>query len=327
MEELVSVQDLTVEFPTEQGTVHAVNRISFSVGKGEVLGVVGESGSGKSTAAYAMMGLLGGRGRVTSGSISFEGRSMLSLSKKELQAVRGGEIGMIFQDPMQCLDPMVTIGKQMTEMVRAHSLLNKREAEEVSAEMLRRVGINEPKAMLSRYQHELSGGMRQRVMIAMMLSTKPKLLIADEPTTALDVTIQDQIIGLLKDACRENDMSMLFITHNFGLVADICDRVCVMYGGHIVEEGTVEEIFYYPTHPYTRGLLSAIPEIRPGERKRLASISGAPNNAFNPPEGCIFSPRCDRCRPECTKRAPEARDISITHRVACHWAESEAMRG
>ncbi len=326
MSELLKVKNLSVQFPTDKGTVYAVKDFSLNLNPGEIMGIVGESGSGKSTAAYAIMDLLQGA-RVTAGEISFQGRDMLSMSGEEKRSLRGGQVGMIFQDPMGCLDPSVKIEGQMVEMLRQHSNVTKGEARKISTEMLRSVGITDPEGVMKGYQHQLSGGMRQRVMIAMMLSTQPKLLIADEPTTALDVTIQDQILELLTKTCRENHMAMLFITHNFGIVARICNRVSVMYGGMIVEEGLSEDIFYSPGHPYTRGLLEAIPDLEPGAGRRLKTISGTPNDPFAPPSGCVFAPRCPDCTGICKTEIPKRQDMGGGHGVWCHLARQEGRKG
>lgn len=314
---LLDIRGLSVSFPGREGVVHAVNGISYNVRRGEIMGIVGESGSGKSAAAYAVMQLLSAPGEITGGEILFDGRDILSLSGRELEQFRGSEIGMIFQDPMQCLDPVFTIGAQLVETLRAHGKISSVQAREKAVEMLRAVGIHDAERMLRRYQHELSGGMRQRVMIAMALLCRPKLLIADEPTTALDVTIQDQIVQLLKRLRDETGMAMVFITHNFGIVADICDRVCVMYGGHIMERGTVDEIFYGSVHPYTTGLLKAIPGADLLSRERLTPISGTPLGSYDRPEGCAFCPRCPECMRICTVRRPPETALSETHGASC----------
>ena len=313
---LLQVKDLTVQFHSRRGTACAVNGISYGLSGGEVVGIVGESGSGKSTSAYAMLRLLRENCTVE-GNIFFRGKDLLKLSAREMQAIRGVEIGMIFQDPMQCLDPMFTVGNQMEETLLAHRRISRREAQQISIEMLERVGIRNAKSVMKRYSFELSGGMCQRVMIAMALLLEPKLLIADEPTTALDVTIQDQILGLLKQACRSNDMAMIFITHNFGIVADVCEKVCVMYGGRIVEKGSVEEIFYACRHPYTVGLLQSIPKADPAIKERLLSISGAPVDVFHLPGGCAFHPRCAHCTERCKTQTPPEIEVAPGHTVAC----------
>lgn len=316
-EYLLDIRNLSVSFPTRRGEVHAVSGISYNVKRGEIVGIVGESGSGKSAAAYAVMHLLSSPGKITGGEIIFDGTDVLSLTERELEDFRGREIGMIFQDPMQCLDPVFSIGAQLSETLRAHEAVSKKEALARSAEMLRSVGIHDPELMMKRYQYELSGGQQQRVMIAMALLCRPKLLIADEPTTALDVTIQDQIIQLLKSLCGKTGMAMVFITHNFGIVADICDRVCVMYGGHIMERGTVDEVFYESAHPYTTGLMRAIPKADLLSNERLIPIEGTPISAYDKPRGCVFSPRCPECMRICTVRRPPETALSETHGASC----------
>jgi len=324
-DKLLRVENLSVQFSSQRGVARAVNGISYDLSAGEILGIVGESGSGKSTSAYAMMRLLHRGGSISGGSIVFEGQDLLALSEKDMDRLRGAEIGMVFQDPMQCLDPMFTVGEQLVETLQAHRKIDQKEAWEAGAKMLSEVGIRDTESVMKRYPFELSGGMRQRVMIAMTLLLKPKLLIADEPTTALDVTIQDQILGLLKKACAENRMAMIFITHNFGIVADVCDKVCVMYGGTVVEKGSVEDIFYDHRHPYTEGLLKAIPKADPQQRERLRSIDGAPVDVFSPPAGCAFHPRCYECKEICRKKAPPETLIAPGHSVACwKWAGEEA---
>lgn len=318
---LLSVKDLTVEFPTPAGVLHAVNGLSYDVYPGEVMGIVGESGSGKSVAAYSVIGLLRTPGRITGGSIHFDGQDVLSLTKKKLLAFRGSEISMVFQDPMQCLDPSFTIGSQLMETLRAHEKISKAQAHRRSVDMLVSLGIRDPEGMMLRYPFELSGGMRQRVLIAIALLCRPRLLIADEPTTALDVTIQDQIMLLLKKVCRESGMSLVFITHNFGLVADICDKVTVMYGGHVMEQGSCEDIFYATAHPYTQGLMSAIPKADLLSDECLISIEGTPHDPIHPPAGCPFAPRCPLAMDICQTRCPGQTILSSTHSVSCFLKE------
>jgi oligopeptide transport system ATP-binding protein len=320
--DLLKIDDLTVSYPTDKGELKAVNSVSCTVRYGEIMGIVGESGSGKSTMAYATMGLLKKPGHVTKGSISFEGRNVLEFNKQEMSHFRGSEVGMIFQDPMQCLDPSFTIGYQLVETLKIHEIgIKKADAVKKSIEMLSLVGINEPERMMHRYQHELSGGMRQRVMIAMSLLASPKLLIADEPTTALDVTIQDMIIQLLKKLCSEKGMAMMFITHNFGIVADICDRVTVMYGGYVMEEGSVDDVFYSAAHPYTKGLLNAIPKADLLSKEKLVPIGGTAIDPLSPPPGCVFSPRCPNCMDICKNVKPDKTVLSQGHSVSC-WLHS-----
>ena len=315
---LLQVKDLSVQYPGKDGTVNAVSHAGFEVRRGEVLGIVGESGSGKSTVAYAMMRLLKQAGRVTGGSVIYEGRDILTFSDRDLQSLRGSEIGMIFQDPMQCLDPVSTIGAQLIETLRAHQNIEKEQARRQAVEMLVRVGLNEPEKLLKRYSFELSGGMQQRVMIAMALLCGPKLLIADEATTALDVTVQDQILQLLKKLRRERGMAMILITHNFGIVSEICDRVCVMYGGHVMEEGPVDEVFYRAANPYTKSLIAAIPKADPLHIERLLPIPGAPIDPYRPPSGCVFHPRCTQCMDCCKESVPPLAEVGEGHRARCH---------
>ena len=319
---LLDVRDLHVQFPTARGVVRAVNGVSYQVHEGEIMGIVGESGSGKSAAAYGVMGLLKPPGRVTDGEITFRGQDLLHMSHSDWAAFRGRRISMVFQDPMQCLDPVFTIGSQMTETLLAHEWMPRKEALQRSVEMLHSVGIHEPEQMMKRYPFELSGGMRQRVLIAMAILCKPDLLIADEPTTALDVTIQDQILRLLKRLKQETGMSIVFITHNFGIVADICDRVTVMYGGIVCERGTVEDIFYRTEHPYTRGLMQAIPRADLLTDERLVPIDGTPLDPLDPPTGCPFHPRCPRCMDICRVGLPGERMLSASHGTNC-WLVSE----
>ena len=317
---LLEVKDLSVEFPSKGGTVHALSHADFSVRRGEVLGIVGESGSGKSTAAYAVMQLLKRPGRVTGGAVLYEGRNILDFSDRDLQSLRGSEIGMIFQDPMQCLDPVYTIGAQLVETLRAHRNISREQAAGEAVSMLARVGLNEPEQLMKRYSFELSGGMQQRVMIAMALLCGPKLLIADEATTALDVTVQDQILQLLRSLRSERGMAMILITHNFGIVSEICDRVCVMYGGHVMEEGPVDEVFYRAAHPYTKSLIAAIPKADPLHIEKLQPIPGAPIDPYHPPAGCVFHPRCGECTERCRLELPPLTEVSAGHQARCHLA-------
>ncbi|MBR0130182.1 MAG: ABC transporter ATP-binding protein [Firmicutes bacterium] len=325
---MLEIRNLSIEFSSPKGIARAVNNVSLSIDRGESLGIVGESGSGKSTIAHAVMQLLPKTARISSGSVFFEGRDLLKMSAADLRSVRGRDISMIFQDPMQCLDPSFTIAYQLIETIQAHEKLSKDEARKASLKMLQRVGIHNAEDIMQRYQHELSGGMRQRVMIAMALLTRPRLLIADEPTTALDVTIQDQILQLLKGYAKEAGMSMLFITHSFGVVADICDRVAVLYGGRLCECGSSRELFYEPRHPYTKGLLDAVPTMERDKDLPLSSIDGAPVSVFDPPKGCPFAPRCVYCREnlqngssalaeKCLNSIPELNEASEGHSFAC----------
>lgn len=314
---LLEVKDLHVSFFTPVGEVKAVGGISYDLGYNEVMGIVGESGSGKSVEAYSIMGLLQSPGKVTGGEVLFEGRNVLDYSNKEMQNFRGNEISMIFQNPMTCLNPVYTVGDQLIEAVCCHEAIPKEEAKRRSLEMLTLVGINNVEERFSQYPHELSGGMRQRVMIAMGLICHPKLLIADEPTTALDVTIQAQILELMKELQRKTQMSIVFITHNLGVVAEICDRVSVMYAGRIVEQGKVDDIFYNPHHPYTMGLLRSMPNIEETSHEKLVPIDGTPVDMLNPPAGCPFGPRCEFCMNICLRENPPLIQVAEGHRASC----------
>ena len=315
---LIEVKDLQVSFFTPAGEVKAVDGITYSLGYNEVMGVVGESGSGKSVEAYAIMGLLQSPGKVTGGEILYEGKSVLDFTEEEMRQFRGNKVSMIFQNPMTCLNPVYTIGDQLSEAITCHdSKISKAEAKERVIDMLEKVGINNADKRFNQYPHEFSGGMRQRAMIAMALICKPKLLIADEPTTALDVTIQAQILELMKELQRQENTSIIFITHNLGVVAEICDRVSVMYAGHIVEQGTVDEIFYNPQHPYTKGLLTSIPRLDVEEKTKLNAIEGTPIDLLNPPTGCNFGPRCKDCMKICVREKPPYMDMGGGHISAC----------
>lgn len=313
----LEIKDLSVSFFTPAGEVKAVGGISYNLHYGEVMGIVGESGSGKSVQAYSIMGLLQSPGRVVGGSISFEGRDVLAMDAEEMQAFRGQSVSMIFQNPMTCLNPVYTIGNQLMEALLCHNKMSKAEAHAKSIEMLDLVGINNPERRMRQYPHELSGGMRQRVMIAMGLICNPKLLIADEPTTALDVTIQAQILELMKDIQKKTEMAIIFITHNLGVVAEICDNISVMYAGKIVEQGSAEDIFYRPQHPYTLGLLKSMPRIDEEEYERLIPIEGTPVDMLNPPSGCPFAPRCSHCMKICLRKEPPVTEVGEGHVSAC----------
>ena len=324
---LIDIQDLKVSFFTPAGEVKAVDGISYSLGYNEVMGIVGESGSGKSVEAYSIIGLLQSPGRVTGGSISFEGEDLLSYTPEQMRQFRGRSVSMIFQNPMTCLNPVYTIGNQLTEALLCHDKsISKKEAWDRAVEMLRLVGMTNPEERMKQYPHEHSGGMRQRVMIAMALICRPKLLIADEPTTALDVTIQAQILELMKDLQRQENTSIIFITHNLGVVAEICDRVSVMYAGKIVEQGKVNDIFYQPQHPYTKGLLASMPRLDEESHERLIPIEGTPIDLLNPPKGCNFAPRCKDCKKICLREKPPYADFGDGHISACwlHFMEKKA---
>ncbi len=314
---LLSIKNLKVSFFTPAGEVKAVDGISYSLGYNEVMGIVGESGSGKSVEAYALMGLLQSPGKIKDGSITFEGEEILNYSKKQMEDFRGNKCAMIFQNPMTCLNPVYTIGNQLMEAILVHKKIPKKEAYDKACQMLELVGISNPKKRMKQYPHELSGGMRQRVMIGMGLICEPKLLIADEPTTALDVTIQAQILELMKDIQEKTKMSIIFITHNLGVVASICDKVSVMYAGKIVEQGNVDQIFYECAHPYTKGLLASMPRIDATEYERLKSIEGSPIDMLNPPEGCGFGTRCDHCMKICLRKEPPMFEVGDNHYSKC----------
>jgi len=325
---LLEVSDLRVSFNTEDGLVRAVDGVSFSVGSGEVVAIVGESGSGKSVTAMTLMGLTRGPNARIEGQATLDGKDLLSAPESELQKVRGGSIAMVFQDPMSSLDPVHRIGKQIVEQIRVHDRsVSKPEAMDRAAMLMERVGIPRATERLRSYPHEFSGGMRQRVMIAMALSCSPKLLIADEPTTALDVTIQAQILDELRQLRSETGAGVILVTHDLGVVADIADRVVVMYAGRVVEQGTLDEIFYDPQHPYTWGLLGSITRVDRDRSQRLPAIPGLPPSLLKPPAGCHFRPRCplafDRCTevPDLASRLPDAPD----HRDRC-WLEPERKR-
>lgn len=319
-ERLLSVEDLQVSFSTRDGENQAVRGVSFHINAGETVGIVGESGSGKSVTAKAIMSLITPPGRITSGRIHFQGKELTGLSEKEWRKLRGNRIAMVFQDPMTSLNPVKKIGQQLTEVIRRHRGLNKADANKEAAEMLRQVGIRDPEQRLNQYPHEFSGGMRQRVMIAMALSCQPELLIADEPTTALDATIQAQILDLFKELKSKSDTAVALITHDLGVVAQVCTRVVVMYGGLVMEEGTVEDIFYRPQHPYTQGLLRSIPKRGGGSRERLIPIEGTPPDLLNPPPGCPFMERCPHAFERCSQRPPVT-ELSPGHRSMCWLAD------
>lgn len=291
--------------------------------EGEVLGIVGESGSGKSVTAYSIMGLTAYPGKLIGGTIYFNGHQIEKMSEKEMRKIRGNEVSIIFQDPMTSLNPVYTIGNQITEVIRLHTGKSKKEAYDRAKELLELVGINEPTKRLKQYPHELSGGMRQRVMIAIALACEPKLLIADEPTTALDVTIQAQILELMQELRQKLGMSIIMITHDLGVVASMCERIAVMYAGHIVEYGTADEIFYEPKHEYTKGLINSIPKLSAQEIERLVPIEGQPVDLLNPPAGCPFAPRCANCMKICLREMPPKTELSDTHYSHCWLLQKE----
>jgi oligopeptide transport system ATP-binding protein len=317
-EPLLSVEDLSVRFATPRGHVHAVNGVSFAIAPGETLGLVGESGCGKSVTSLAVLGLLARNGRVTGGRAVFAGRDLIGLPDSELRRVRGREVGMIFQDPMTSLNPVLTVGRQIREAFETHLGLGKDEALARAAELLDQVGIPSPRARLKDYPHQFSGGMRQRAMIAMALACRPKLLIADEPTTALDVTIQAQILDLLRGLVAEYDTALILITHDLGVVAGMCERVAVMYGGLLVETGATDRIFEQPRHPYTLGLLNSIPRLDQQRRRQLRPIEGAPPHLSAPPASCPFAPRCGYRLEPCGQSVPPLEPVEPAHEIACY---------
>ncbi|HHU05686.1 MAG TPA: ABC transporter ATP-binding protein [Clostridiales bacterium] len=320
---LVNIQNLRLSFFTPAGEVKALNDVSLFVREGEVLGIVGESGSGKSVTAYTLMGLVPRPGRLIGGEVAFNGHAIHLMTERELRKIRGNEVSIIFQDPMTSLNPLYTIGNQIMEGILLHTNKNGKEAKERARELLQLVGINEPEKRLKQYPHELSGGMRQRVMIAIALACEPKLLIADEPTTALDVTIQAQILELMMDLKKKLGMAIILITHDLGVVAGTCDRIAVMYAGKVIECGTTDEIFYSPSHEYTKGLLQSVPNIYEREHKKLVPIEGQPVDMLNPPVGCPFAPRCRSCMKICLSKMPAYTNISDTHYSAC-WLLDKA---
>ncbi len=316
-EKLLEIKDERLSFFTPAGEVKALNGVSFSMDEGEVLGIVGESGSGKSVTAYSIMGLTAYPGRLVGGTIRFNGHKIDEMTEKEFRKIRGNEVSIIFQDPMTSLNPVYTIGNQITEVIKLHTDKTSAEAHARAKELLELVGINEPEKRLKQYPHELSGGMRQRVMIAIALACEPKLLIADEPTTALDVTIQAQILELMQELRKKLGMSIIMITHDLGVVASMCEKIAVMYAGHIVEYGTADEIFYEPKHEYTKGLIKSIPKLNVETTERLVPIEGQPVDLLNPPAGCPFAPRCANCMKICLHEMPPKTELSDTHYSHC----------
>ncbi len=316
MSNILEVNNLRTSFFTKKGEVQAVRNVSFKVGRKEIVGLVGESGSGKSITSKSIMGLISHPGKIVDGEILFEGKDLAKLDEKEMRKIRGNEISMVFQDPMTALNPLIKVGKQISEILIRHQNLNKNEAREKAIELLKMVGIPSPEVRVDNYPHEFSGGMRQRVCIAMAMSSSPRLLIADEPTTAMDVTIQAQILRLIKKLNSENENSTILITHDLGVVYNTCDKVIVMYGGQIMETGTVAEIFSNAKHPYTIGLLKSIPKRNNCEKERLVPIQGAPPSLLNPQSGCPFYDRCDEKRDVC-KNTITTKVLSETHEVNC----------
>ena len=323
--ELLKVENLHTSFFTPAGEVKAVNGISFSLDTGKVLGIVGESGSGKSVSAYSIMQILSNPGKIIEGSIKFKGEELVGASKETLEKIRGNKISIIFQDPMTSLNPVFTIGNQLREAIMLHTKRNKNEAHTRAIEMLKLVGVNEPEKRINQYPHEFSGGMRQRVMIAMALACEPDILIADEPTTALDVTIQAQILDLMKELQKKLGMAIIMITHDLGVVAEMCDEVIVMYAGEVCERGTADEIFYNPKHEYTKGLLKSIPNVNTSG-SRLEPIGGTPVDLLNMPDGCPFAPRCENAMKVCLSHKAKELRINDDHIASCWQNINEAVK-
>lgn len=321
---LLEVNDLHTSFFTPAGEVRAVNGVSFNLDRGKVLGIVGESGSGKSVTAYSIMQILEKTGKIVSGSIKIDGQELVGAGEKVMKNVRGNKISIIFQDPMTSLNPTYTIGHQLIEAIMLHTDRNKKQAYDRAVEMLRLVNINEPEKRMKQYPFEHSGGMRQRVMIAMALACEPDILIADEPTTALDVTIQAQILELMQKLQKELGMAIIMITHDLGVVAQMCDEVIVMYAGSICEQGTADEIFYSPKHEYTKGLMRSIPTVD-NDGERLEPISGTPIDLLNMPAGCPFAPRCDAAMKICLRERCQRMEINAEHQAACWMNVKEEM--
>lgn len=318
MEKLLDVKNLRTYFHTFKGTIKAVDNISFDINEGEILGVVGESGGGKSISGFSIIRLIDEPGKIETGEINFNGEDLMMKSESEMNRIRGKEIAMVFQDPMTSLNPVYTIGKQMDEMLLLHGNLNKEQRRQRCIQLLESVGISNPESRLKSYPHQFSGGMRQRVVIAIALAANPKLIIADEPTTALDVTIQAQILKLMVDLVREQGCSLMLITHDLAVVSEIADRINVMYCGKIVESGKSSTIVNNQSHPYTEGLINSIPDMD-RDKKRLETIQGIVPNMFALPKGCNFSPRCKYCRDICSEEEPELVKVGEEHYVACHF--------
>ena len=321
---LLEVNDLHTSFFTPAGEVKAVNGVSFYLDHGKVLGIVGESGSGKSVTAYSIMQILEKTGKIVSGSVKFDGQELVGIGEAGMKKIRGNKISIIFQDPMTSLNPTYTIGHQLMEAIRLHTNRNKKEAWDRAVEMLRLVNVNEPEKRMKQYPYEFSGGMRQRVMIAMALACEPDILIADEPTTALDVTIQAQILELMQSLQKELGMAIIMITHDLGVVAQMCDEVIVMYAGSICEQGSADELFYHPKHEYTKGLMRSIPTVD-NDGQKLEPIAGTPIDLLNMPQGCPFAPRCDAAMKICLRERCQRMQINDMHQAACWQNVKEAL--
>ena len=325
MEPILQIENLKTSFMTSNGEVQAVRGVSFSVEKGEIVGLVGESGSGKSVTSMSILKLLADTARIKEGTILFEGQDLTQCSRAQMRKIRGGKISMIFQDPMSSLNPLIPVGKQVEEMIREHHPEKSRaQIKQEVLSLFEQVRIPEPEKRFKSFPHEFSGGMRQRVMIAMALANRPELLIADEPTTALDVTIQDQILKQLRELKKEYGTSIIFITHDLGVVAELCDRVVVLYGGLVMEEASIFDIFEHPSHPYTLGLLASIPSLDQDKSRRLLPIPGSPPDMTKPPLGCPFAPRCPYARVICGQSLPEMRALSKDHKSRCWLLEPDA---
>ena len=323
-ETILSVKNLHTSFKTDNGEVMAVNGVSFNLDRGKILGIVGESGSGKSVTAYSIMQILEKNGRITEGEVLYKGQDITKYTEKQMREFRGKCCSIIFQDPMTSLNPVFTVGNQLREAIELHTDRKGKEAEARAVEMLTLVGVNEPEKRVKQYPHELSGGMRQRVMIAMALACEPDILIADEPTTALDVTIQAQILELMQELQKKLGMAIIMVTHDLGVIADMCDEIIVMYGGRVCERGTAEDIFYRPHHEYTRGLLRSIPNVdRIGEK--LVPIPGTPINLLNMPKGCAFCPRCENAMKICIEQVPPELQMPDGHFASCWLNVKEEM--
>ncbi len=320
---VLEVDKLHTSFFTDSGEVRAVNGVTFNLEPGKILGIVGESGSGKSVTAYSIMQILADTGRIVSGSVKFRGEDVTKYNKKQMKDFRGKKCSIIFQDPMTSLNPVLTVGDQLCEGIILHTERTKQEAKARAVELLTLVGVNEPEKRVKQYPFEMSGGMRQRVMIAMALACEPDVLIADEPTTALDVTIQAQILELMQDLQKQLGMAIVMVTHDLGVIADMCDEIIVMYGGSVCERGTAHDIFYDPRHEYTKGLLRSIPQVE-NVKERLIPIQGSPINLLNMPKGCAFGSRCDLAMKICLEAKPEEMEVGETHCASC-WLNVKAQ--